>query len=71
MFFIAYTFNGQVHVFEGQVNIVSHSSCRTSAILKYVCPLNRLPLALRGEKFQLAHIGELPLRSKEIIKSDV
>ena len=39
MFFIAYTFKGQVHVFAGQVKIVSHSSCRTSAILKYFCPL--------------------------------
>ena len=29
MFFIAYTFKGQVHVlFAGQVKIVSHSSCR-------------------------------------------
>ena len=39
MFFIAYAFKGQVHVFAGQVKIVSHSSCRTSAILKYFCPL--------------------------------
>ena len=34
MFFIAYAFKGQVHVCAGQVKIVSHSSCRTSAILK-------------------------------------
>ena len=39
MFFIAYAFKGQVHVFAGRVKIVSHSSCRTSAIVKYVCPL--------------------------------
>ena len=39
MFFIAYAFKGQVHVFAGPVKIVSHSSCRTSAILKYFCPL--------------------------------
>ena len=39
MFFIAYTFKGQVHVFAGRVKIVSHSTCRTSAILKYFCPL--------------------------------
>ena len=39
MFFIAYTFKGQVHVFAGRVKIVSHSSCRTSTILKYFCPL--------------------------------
>ena len=39
LFFIAYTFKGQVHVFAGRVKTVSHSSCRTSAILKYSCPL--------------------------------
>ena len=42
MFFIAYAFKGQVHVFAEQVKIVSHLSCRTSAILKYFCPLVRL-----------------------------
>ena len=31
MSFIAYTFKGQVHVFAGQVKIVSHSSCRIFA----------------------------------------
>ena len=40
MFFIAYTFKGQVHVFAGRVKIVSHWSCRTSAIFKYFCPLS-------------------------------
>ena len=42
MFFIAYAFKGQVHALAGQVHalagqvkIVSHLSCRTSAILKY------------------------------------
>ena len=39
MFFIAYTFKGHVHAFAGRVKVVSHSSCRTSAILKYFCPL--------------------------------
>ena len=39
MFFIAYTFKGQVHVFAGWVKIVRHSSCRTSELLKYFCPL--------------------------------
>ena len=39
MFFIVYAFKGQVHVFAGQVKIVSHLSCRTSAILKYFCLL--------------------------------
>ena len=38
MFFIAYTFKGQVHVFAGRVKLVSHSSCRTSAVLKYFVP---------------------------------
>ena len=42
MVFIAYNFKGQVHVFAGQVKIVSHSSCRTSAILKYFCPLSAI-----------------------------
>ena len=39
MFFIAYTFKGQVHVFAGRVNIVSDLSCRTSVILNFFCPL--------------------------------
>ena len=34
-----YAFKGQVHVFAGRVKIVSHLSSRTSAILKYFCPL--------------------------------
>ena len=38
MFFIAYTFKGQVHVFAGRVKNVSRLSCRTSAIMKYFCP---------------------------------
>ena len=42
MFSIAYTFKGKVHVFEGRVKTVSHSSCRTSAILKYFCPLGHV-----------------------------
>ena len=41
MFFIAYAFKGQVHVFAERVKIVSHSSCRTSAIFEYFCPLLR------------------------------
>ena len=39
MFFIVYAVKGQVYVFAGRVKIVSHLSCRTSAILKYFCPL--------------------------------
>ena len=42
MFLIAYAFKGQVHVYAGRVKIVSHLSCRTSAILKYFCPLPRI-----------------------------
>ena len=42
MFSIAYSFKGQVHVFAGQVKIVIHSSCRTRAILKYFCPLDKV-----------------------------
>ena len=40
MFYIVYAFKGQVHVFAGQVKIVSHSSSSISAILKYFCPLH-------------------------------
>ena len=32
-------FKAQVHVFGGRVEIVSHLSCRKSAIVKYFCPL--------------------------------
>ena len=39
MFFIAFTFKGHEHVFALQVKVVSHSSCRTSPIFKYFCPL--------------------------------
>ena len=39
-FFIAYTFKGHMHVFAGRVKILSHSSCRTSAVLQY-CHLYR------------------------------
>ena len=39
MFIIAYPLNGQLYVFAGRVKIVSHSSCRISAILRYFCPL--------------------------------
>ena len=35
-----------VHVFAGRVKIVSHSSCRTSTILKNVCPLSTKPHVL-------------------------
>ena len=34
-----YAFKGQVHMFAGWVKFVSHSFCRTRAILKYFCPL--------------------------------
>ena len=38
MFFIAYAFKGHVHAFAGRVKVVSHLSCRTSAIFKYFVP---------------------------------
>ena len=38
MFFIEYAFKGEVHVFAEQLKFVSHTSCRTSAILKYFVP---------------------------------
>ena len=46
MFFNAYAFNGQVHVFAGRVKIESHSSCRTSAIFKYFCLLAKKKLTI-------------------------
>ena len=49
MFFIAYGFKGQVHVFAGRVNILSHSSCRTSTILKYYCALRYMFNPLKTE----------------------
>ena len=53
MFFIAYAFKGHVHVFAGWVKVVSHSSCRTSAIFKYFCPLLTLcPLVLSADKLR-------------------
>ena len=46
MFFIVYAFKGQVHMFAERVEIVSHSSRRTSAILKYFCPLTLIKVML-------------------------
>ena len=42
MIFIANAFKGHVHVFAGQVEVVCHSSCRTSAIFKYICQGSRV-----------------------------
>ena len=44
MFFIAYAFKGHVHAFAGRVKVVSHSSCRTSAIFKFFCLLIMLSI---------------------------
>ena len=44
MYFIVYAFKG--HVFARQMKILSHSSCRTRAILKYFCPLPMLNIAI-------------------------
>ena len=60
--FIAYTF-------KGQVKIVSHSSCRTSAILNYFCPLLiwtcvlkicgfGAPLLIRFKNHMISHTKE-------------
>ena len=48
MFFNIYAFKGQVHVFAGRVLILSRSSCRTSAMLKYFCPMQRFLLGTRN-----------------------
>ena len=46
----AYIFKGHVHVFAGRVKIVSHSSCRTSAILKFFHPvMHHLPGTLTSK----------------------
>ena len=55
MFTIAYAFKGQVHVFAGQVKIVSHPSCRTSPILKYFVPCLYSSLLLNFHHVNLQH----------------
>ena len=57
MFFIAYAFKGQVHVFAGQVKVVSHSSCKTSAIFKYFCPLSMMRVYTHN-MFWLSKVNE-------------
>ena len=43
----AYAFEGHVHVLAGRVKVVSHSSCRKSAIFKYfISPEGRIHLML-------------------------
>ena len=49
MFFIACAFKGHVHAFAGRVKVVSHSSCRTSAIFKYFCPLQSMSYEICAE----------------------
>ena len=55
MFFIAYAFKGQLHAFAGRVKIVSHSSCRTSAILKYFLSLEGTALFIHVEGLFIYH----------------
>ena len=43
IFFIAYAFKGQAHVFAGRVKAISHSFCRTSAVFEYFCTLLVMP----------------------------
>ena len=38
MILIAYAFEGQMHMFAGQVKVARHHPCRTGAIFKYFCP---------------------------------
>ena len=45
-------------MFVGQVNIVCHSSCRTSAILKYFCPLTKALVGPGMHKLGLANRRE-------------
>ena len=56
MFFIAYPFKGQVHVFAGRVKIVSHTSFRTYTILKYFCPLAFLSAIELRQGRQILHL---------------
>ena len=59
MFFIAYTFKGQVHEFAGRVKIVSHLSCRTNAIFKYFCPLTSvLSVMFVNVYLKICHFSE-------------
>ena len=51
MFFIAYAFIGQVDVFAGRLKIVSHLSCRTSAMFKYFCPLNTILILISFKRY--------------------
>ena len=46
MFSIVYASKGQVCVFAGRVKIVSHSSCRTCVLLKYLCSLVSFAIVL-------------------------
>ena len=69
MFFIACAFKGQVHVFAGRVKIVSHSSSRTSAILKYFCPLNAKKRDKDKEAlFNVAYIVTDNISSRAILR---
>ena len=54
LFFIAYAFEGQVHVFAGPVKNLSHLSCRTSAIFNYFCPLD---ITEKMSKFYLKYFS--------------
>ena len=67
MFLIAYAFKGQVHVFAGQVKIVSHSSCRASAILKYFCPLMAILALFWSQKQKLLFFS--PISSDWFIRT--
>ena len=56
MFFIAYAFTGQVHVFAGRVKTVSHLTYRTSAILKHFCSVIGSYLNVLGKPMIFFHV---------------
>ena len=78
MFSTAYVFTGQVHVFEGRVKIVGHSSCSTSAILKSFCPLHITHVlmhapthknTIEGTGFKLGYTAHVDINTLEIVFS--
>ena len=60
IFFIAHAFKGHMHVFAGQVKIVSHSSCRTNCNIEiFLSPVYHIllfPLPLSGRSPDMTEI---------------
>ena len=63
---------GQVHVFAGRVKmiIVSQSSCRTPAILKYNCPLILAQVQVNGLNV-LAQRKKIYLSKEQIMRKEL